>query len=77
MKKTNWKDIAELIGILAIVVSLVSVAFQLRQTQLALVAATYQARAFDAIAEGQYVADTYCQFSSKQTTARISMRWLT
>jgi len=40
MKKTNWKDIAELIGILAIVVSLVSVAFQLRQAQLALLAAT-------------------------------------
>jgi len=58
MKKTNWKDIAELNGILAIVVSLVSVAFQLRQTQLALVAATYQARAFDAIAEGQYIADS-------------------
>ncbi len=58
MKKANWKDIAELIGILAIVASLVSVAFQLRQTQLALIAATYQARAFDAIAEGQYVADS-------------------
>jgi len=58
MKKANWKDIAELIGILAIVASLASVAFQLRQTQLALIASTYQARAFDAIAEGQYIADS-------------------
>ena len=58
MKKASWKDIVELIGILAIVASLVSVAFQLRQTQLALIAATYQDRAFDAIAEGHYVADS-------------------
>ena len=58
MKKANWKDIAELIGILAIVASLVSVAFQLRQTQLALISSTYQARAFDAIAEGHYIADS-------------------
>jgi hypothetical protein len=58
MKKTSWKDIAELIGILAIVASLVSVAFQLRQTQLALIASTYQARAFDAIAEGHHIADS-------------------
>ena len=58
MKKTNWKDIAELVGILAIVASLVSVAFQLRQTQLSLIASTYQSRAFDAIAEGQYIADS-------------------
>jgi uncharacterized metal-binding protein len=57
-EKSDWKDIAELIGILAIVASLVSVAFQLQQTQLALIAATYQARAFDAIAEGLYVADS-------------------
>jgi hypothetical protein len=31
MKSTNWKDIAELIGIAAIVVSLILVAYELRQ----------------------------------------------
>ena len=58
MSKTNWKDIAELLGIAAIVASLVAVAFQLKQTQAALIATTYQSRAFDAIAEAQYVADS-------------------
>ena len=33
MNKTNWKDIAELIGISAIVASLVFVGFQLKQSQ--------------------------------------------
>ncbi len=49
MKSTNWKDIAELIGITAIVVSLMALVLELRQTHSALVAATYQARAFQAI----------------------------
>ena len=34
MKPANWKDIAELFGILAIVLSLVFVGFQMRQEQL-------------------------------------------
>jgi len=58
MRSTNWKDIAELVGILAIVASLVSVAFQLRQTQSALTASTFQERAFDAITEEHYVAES-------------------
>ena len=58
MDKTNWRDIAELVGIMAIVASLIAVAFQLHQTHAALVASTYQSRAFDAIAEAQYVADS-------------------
>ncbi len=57
-KSTHWKDVAELIGILAIVASLVSVAFQLRQTQSALTASTFQERAFDAIAEDHFVAES-------------------
>ena len=58
MSKMNWKDFAEFVGIAAIVASLGTVAFQLQQTQAALNASTYQARAFDAIAEAQYVADS-------------------
>ncbi len=49
MKSTNWKDIAELIGITAIVVSLMALVLELRQTHSALVSATYQARAVQAI----------------------------
>ncbi len=48
----------ETIGIVAVVASLIAVVFELRQTQSALVASTYQARAFDAISRLQYVADT-------------------
>lgn len=36
MKKANWKDVAELIGIAAVVVSLIFLALQIRQQQLAL-----------------------------------------
>lgn len=50
MKSTNWKDIAELVGIAAIVASLIAVLIELRQTQAAIAASTYQARAFDGIA---------------------------
>jgi len=44
MKKTDWKDIAELVGITAIVVSLVFVALQLRQSQEIAIAELRQAR---------------------------------
>ncbi len=59
MTASKWKDIVELIGIAAIVASLVAVVIELRQTQAALAAATYQARAFDAIesARQQYSGD--------------------
>ena len=58
MADKNWKDIAELIGIAAIVASMGAVAYELRQTQEALIASTYQARAFDAIAESITVSDS-------------------
>lgn len=51
MVKTSWKDIVELLGIFAVVASLIAVVAELRQTQSALLAATYQARAVDAIGE--------------------------
>jgi hypothetical protein len=57
MRNTNWKDIAELIGIAAIVASLVAVVVELRQTKSALIASTYQARAFDAVATNLSIAE--------------------
>lgn len=58
MKSTDWKDLAELIGIVAIVASLVAVVLELRQTQAALTASTFQERAFDAIDELLEIADS-------------------
>jgi len=45
VKTTNWKDTAELIGITAIVASLVFVGLQMKQSQDIAIAAQYQARA--------------------------------
>ena len=50
MNITKWKDTAELVALVAVVGSLVAVAIELRQTQGALQAQAYQARAFDGIA---------------------------
>ena len=58
MTKSNWKEIAEVVGILAIVISLIALVTELRQTQSALLAETYQARAIDAIGELVDVADS-------------------
>ena len=58
MTKSSWKETAELIGVLAIVASLVALVMELRQTQSALSAQTYQARAIDAIGELLYIADS-------------------
>jgi len=58
MIKSTWKETAELIGILAIVASLIALVMELRQTQSALLAETYQARAIDAISEQLAVADS-------------------
>ena len=44
MKLTNWKEFAELIGIAAIVASLVFVGLQLKQSQEIALAAQYQER---------------------------------
>ncbi len=49
MKTTNWKDVADTVGIAAILVSLIIIVMELRQTQSALIASTYQARALDAV----------------------------
>ena len=45
MKPTNWKDIAELIGISAIVASLIFVGLQMKQAQEIAIADQYQNRA--------------------------------
>jgi len=45
MKPTDWKDIAELIGIAAIVGSLIFVGLQMKQSQEIAIANQYQARA--------------------------------
>ncbi len=58
MIPSTWKDTAEIIGILAIVASLIALVIELRQTQSALSAETYQARAIDAIGELLIVADS-------------------
>ena len=58
MKKTDLKGIAELVGIAAIVASLVFVGLEIRQTQSALMASTYQARAFDAMTAQRGLADS-------------------
>jgi len=50
MKNRNWKEIAELVALIAVVGGLAAVVVELRQTQVALRAQAYQARAFDAIA---------------------------
>jgi hypothetical protein len=58
MKKTDWKGFAELVGIAAIVASLMFVGLEIRQTQTALMASTYQARAFDAMTAQRGLADS-------------------
>lgn len=45
MKPANWKDIAELIGIAAIVASLIFVGLQMKQSQDIAIASQYHARA--------------------------------
>ena len=44
MQKTHWKDIVEVVGIAAIVASLIFVGLEMRQTRSIALAATYQAR---------------------------------
>ena len=41
MNKSNWRDIAELVGIAAIVASLIFVGMQMRQSQVIAIAETY------------------------------------
>ena len=49
MNSTNWKDIVELVGISAIVASLVFVGLELRQSHQIAIAAEYQERATSVI----------------------------
>ena len=49
MKLSSWREAAELLTLLAVVGSLIAIVMELRQTQAALSAQAYQARAFDAI----------------------------
>lgn len=49
MNTTSWRDTAELIALIAVVVSLMAVVYELRQTQIAMQAQTYQTRALDGI----------------------------
>lgn len=50
MNIAKWKDLAELVALVAVVGSLLAVVIELRQTQRALQAQAYQSRAFDGIA---------------------------
>ena len=58
MKRPSLKDATELLGVIAIVMSLMAVTYELRQTQSALIASTYQARATDATVELNFIADS-------------------
>lgn len=58
MNKLKWNDIAELIGLFAVVASLIVLSYQIWQTQIAMKASTFQNRAFDAIAEEHFVSES-------------------
>jgi hypothetical protein len=45
LNRANWKDVTELIGVLAIVLSLIFVGYQIKQSHEIALAAQYQARA--------------------------------
>lgn len=57
MKKNSWKDVAELIGIAAIVASLVFVGLQMKQSQDIAIAEQYQARSTAALEYVLWLAD--------------------
>lgn len=46
MNVAKWKDVAEIVALVAVVASLIAVVVELRQTQVALQAQAYQARSF-------------------------------
>ena len=70
----RWRFAAEMVGITAVVASLIAVVVELRQTQSAIVANTYQARAYDAIeknwqlAESQVIAPILARVSADPST---------
>ena len=49
MKLSGWKDIAEIVALAAVVGGLIAIVIELRQTQSALRAQAYQARALEVI----------------------------
>ena len=49
MKISGWKDLAELVALVAVIGGLVAVVIELRQTQSALSSQAYQTRALDVI----------------------------
>ena len=70
MKTNNWKDIAELVGIAAIVASLVFVGLQMRQSQGIAIANQYQNRADTALE--WYLARAESPQLFAATTSRIA-----
>jgi hypothetical protein len=68
LKSTNWKDIAELIGMTAIVASLIFVGYQLKQDREIAIAEAFQTRAFAsaehlrAYADNENVARAYLRY---------------
>ena len=63
MSVEKWREWIELVALITVVGSLVALIVELRQTQVALRAQAYQARAFDGI-----------QWNMDLATARISGR---
>ena len=58
MKTEQWRFYAEMVGFVAVVASLLALIVELRQTQTAVSAATYQARAHDSIALNNLLQDS-------------------
>lgn len=69
MKISGWKDIAELVALIAVVGGLFAVVFELRQTQSALRAQAYQTRALDVI-------DTMRELSANPKPAMLMRDYL-
>jgi hypothetical protein len=57
MKNNDWRGLAELIGIAAIVASLLFVGYQLKQDREIAISSAYQARAFEAAEQIRRAAD--------------------
>lgn len=58
MRLERWQFVVEMAGMAAVVASLVALIVELGQTQAALAASTYQARAFDSIESNEFVAES-------------------
>ena len=64
----NWRTLAELIGLIAVVASLLMVAYELRQTQTSIRASAHSLRAERSIELSRFVVET--------KTRAIRERWL-